>query len=210
MLISDYEELGRVIAYMQSKYEEVTRRWNESTTLHINLRRTYMDSIDGGQDIYASIFGYVQLLNEVSAEIFMDLSLLRSSLEITSRVKAQNSIEYKITSYKGEKHEFGKIPLNKCLNDLFGVRVILPEVHSFQEIRDFVDQYAPDLKCINSSKGEYRATHLYFKLDNFSFPWELQIWNQRNKETNFESHKQYKQGYTVWENENKKGGITNG
>lgn len=108
MLLSDYEELGRVIAYMQSKYEEVTRRWNESTTLHINLRRTYMDSIDGGQDIYASIFGYVQLLNEVSAEIFMDLSLLRSSLEITSRVKAQNSIEYKITSYKGEKHEFGK------------------------------------------------------------------------------------------------------
>lgn len=29
MLISDYEELGKVVAYMQSKNEEITRRRNE-------------------------------------------------------------------------------------------------------------------------------------------------------------------------------------
>lgn len=60
---------------------------------------------------------------------------------------------------------------------------------------------------LDSSKQDYRAIHLYFKKDNYSFPWELQIWNECDSERNLISHKKYKQEYTAWEKKNKKGGT---
>lgn len=43
--------------------------------------------------------------------------------KVNIRTKAKNSIEYKIKNYI-ENHENGKVPINKCLNDLFGIRII--------------------------------------------------------------------------------------
>ena len=60
-----------------------------------------------------------------------------------------------------------------------------------------------DLKCINSSKDEYNATHIYFKKDNYTFQWELQVWNKVDEANNINSHERYKQDYVKWENENK-------
>lgn len=45
---------------------------------------------------------------------------------VTSRVKAQNSIEYKIDNYCNN-HENGKIPLKKCMNDLLGITDLVKE-----------------------------------------------------------------------------------
>lgn len=53
---------------------------------------------------------------------------------INTRIKAPNSIEYKIEKYV-LNHEDGNIPINKCLNDLFGLRVILAEDVSHKEIQ---------------------------------------------------------------------------
>lgn len=48
----------------------------------------------------------------------------------------------------------------------------------------------------------YIATHVYFKgRGNESFRWELQIWQDRFRKSNYESHLKYKQEYTVWEGE---------
>ena len=49
------------------------------------------------------------------------------------------------------------------------------------------------------------ATHMYFKENNYSFQWELQIWDKKHYESNIISHENYKQGYTKWEEENKGG-----
>ena len=67
--------------------------------------------------------------------------------------------------------------------------------------------YTDKNKYIDSSKQIYRAVHLYFRADNQSFPWELQIWNRCDAETNFESHKEYKQAYTIWEQNRKEGSL---
>lgn len=208
----DYERLLRVIAYLKSKHSEVTRVWKEHTGFTVNLGKTYICSLDRGQGLYDDILGYSQLLNEIGADISLELS--QFSFGITSRVKTQNSIADKIENYKGERHEFGKIPINKCLNDLFGARIVLQETHSFGDIHQFVSQYCPQVfRCIDSSKNGYRATHLYFKFDNFSFQWELQVWNEKDRVNNLLSHKQYKQAYIKWEKEseqeNEKGGIAN-
>lgn len=205
-----FDDLKNLIDYIQTVYTEITNDWQHSENVPINLKRSRVCNIDVDGTIYTSIMQYVQLLNERSADITLKLSSI-CSCPVTARVKAQNSIEYKIQNYKTERHEFGKIPIIKCINDLFGVRMILQSPLTFEEILAFVQKtYQNKYRCIDSSKRDYKAVHLYFKENNLSFPWELQIWNKCDVESNFTSHKKYKQEYTTWEKEIKEGGIIDG
>lgn len=67
------------------------------------------------------------------------------------------------------------------------------------------NKYNGALKCYDASKDGYVATHIYFKNGNYSFQWELQIWDKFHEKTNIISHEQYKQEYTKWEKENRGG-----
>ena len=82
-----------------------------------------------------------------------------------------------------EKHEFGAVPINKCFNDLYGIRIIFNENIDHNKIKSFIEnKYKEKLKCIDSSKEEgYVATHVYFKNNNYSFLWELQIWDKSHE-----------------------------
>lgn len=207
--MSVYDELKALIDYVQSVYDEITNIWQEQAICKINLKKSQVKDIDIDGKIYSTINEYVKLLNRQSSIIFIQLPSICSS-QVTARVKAQNSIELKIQNYKTAKHEFGKVPINKCFNDLFGVRIILKNPLSYDEITAFIKQtYDDKYKCIDSSKLEYKATHLYFKQGNTNFQWELQIWNECDRENNLKSHKKYKQEYTTWEKESKEGGIVN-
>ena len=207
--MSVYDELKALIDYVQSVYDEITNIWQEQAICKINLKKSQVKDIDIDGKIYSTINEYVKLLNKQSSIVFIQLLSICSS-QVTARVKAQNSIELKIQNYKTAKHEFGKVPINKCFNDLFGVRIILKNPLSYDEITAFIKQtYDDKYKCIDSSKLEYKATHLYFKQGNTNFQWELQIWNECDRENNLKSHKKYKQEYTTWEKESKEGGIVN-
>ena len=207
---SVFDELKNLIDYIQTVYTEITSEWWHGESVKINLKKSQVSAIDADGTIYKSIMEYVQLLNERCADITLQLSSV-CSCQVTARVKAQNSIEYKIQNYKTDRHEFGKVPINKCVNDLFGVRIILESPLTFDEIHAFVEKTYPDkYRCIDSSKLDYKAVHLYFRENNQSFPWELQIWNRCDVENNFASHKKYKQEYTTWEKESKEGGIIDG
>lgn len=181
----------------------------ETECSKVNLKKKCVSDIDLSGDIYFNINEYTKFLNGKCPFVADELNKLMIESYISSRVKAQNSIEAKIQGYRATKeHAFGKVPIIKCLNDLFGIRIILKTPLTFDEIYDFIKiTYGNKYKCINSSKLEYKATHLYFKYSNKTFPWELQIWNENNRESNFISHKEYKQAYTLWEKENKEGGI---
>lgn len=62
------------------------------------------------------------------------------------------------------------------------------------------------LKCIDSTKGEYVAIHIYFgNDDNTKFQWELQVWDEKHEISNLDSHACHKQGYTKWEKDNEEG-----
>ena len=207
--MSVYDELKALIDYVQSVYDEITNIWQEQAICKINLKKSQVKDIDIDGKIYSTINEYVKLLNKQSSIVFIQLPSICSS-QVTARVKAQNSIELKIQNYKTAKHEFGKVPINKCFNDLFGVRIILKNPLSYDEITAFIKQtYDDKYKCIDSSKLEYKATHLYFKQGNTNFQWELQIWNECDRENNLKTHKKYKQEYTTCEKESKEGGIVN-
>ena len=205
-----FVDLQNLIGYTQSVYFTITEKWLQETCIKINLKKHQISDVEVNGTIYKNIMSYVQFLNEHHAEITLQLSKV-CSYPVTARVKTQNSIEYKIQSYKTELHEYGKVPIIKCINDLFGVRILLEAALTFEDIHNFIKEFYPvKCRCIDSTKLDYKAVHLYFKKDNQSFPWELQIWNQCDANSNFASHKKYKQGYTDWEKESKEGGIIDG
>lgn len=172
------------------------------------IKKTLISDMDSDSQIYLCILEYIRLLNDQVPEITEKFMQICDN-EVMVRVKAQNSIEYKIQNYKTAKHEFGKVPINKCINDLFGVRFIWRDSLDYKSINTFVtEKYQEKYKCIDSTKGDYKAVHIYFRRNNYSFPWELQIWNECDKKANFLSHKTYKQEYTLWEKESRKGGIS--
>ena len=63
-----------------------------------------------------------------------------------------------------------------------------------EQIMQLINTKYKNLKCIDSSKK-----------DNFTFQWELQVWNKVDEINNIRSHEKYKQDYVRWENENKGG-----
>ena len=198
-----YNELGSLIKYVQSMYTEVSDKWIDSNENQINLKRIYVLDADKNSKIYELILKYREFLGTYSALINLGVRSV-CSYKVMSRIKTSNSIGYKIQAYKSQRHQCGKVPIIKCLNDLFGVRIILEQPLVFADIRDFVKSEFPDAcyRCIDSSKDEYRAVHLYFRAGNYAFPWDLQIWNECDTGTNLASHKAYKQDYVIWEKEN--------
>lgn len=76
----------------------------------------------------------------------------------------------------------------------------MKKVEELDEIINYIKNNFPDLKVINSSKGYYKAVHVYFgKGNNYLFQWELQVWLERDQISNLLSHHKYKQDYVKWE-----------
>lgn len=202
------EDLGKLIIAIQRNYDCVCNIWNKSVEKPINLKKKMVIDARKNVDILNTIWQYRALVNDELSNIMFDLySLDLNKSSITSRVKAQNSIDFKLENYYSN-HENGEIPLKKCMNDLLGIRIIINEDFSYQEVKEYMNEFFPKYKCIDSSKMSYIATHIYFENGNSFFPWELQVWTKKDEKNNFLSHKEYKQDYTRWELENR-GGVEN-
>ena len=171
----------------------------------INLKNNQVCDLLENEEMLNIIFKYREFINENNIQLSIDFKQFNNEkTKVNIRTKTKNSIEYKIKNYI-QNHEDGKIPINKCLNDLFGIRIICTEEITNKQITEFVESKFKDLKCIDSSKQEYKATHIYFKQNNFNFQWELQVWNKIDEINNINSHEKYKQDYVKWEKESKGG-----
>lgn len=200
------EEVDKLISFIQTKYIDLTEGWEQSSYYSkINLKNNLVCNVLENKDILDIIINYREFVNENNIQLLMDFKQFNTGrAKVNIRTKSKNSIEYKIKNYI-QNHENGEVPINKCFNDLFGIRIICEDDISNNEIADLIKLKYSNLKCINSSKGKYKATHIYFKKDNFSFQWELQVWNKVDEINNIDSHEKYKQDYVRWENENKGG-----
>ena len=206
-MLEELNELDELIIFIRKEYNRLYEEWKKSNLcISIHQKNKLVKDVNSDSNILNAILNYRLFINEKHLDLKLKFNQLNIKSEINSRVKAQNSIEYKINNYMSEKHEYGEIPLNKCFNDLYGIRIIFNETIEFEDIKKFVEsRYNGKLKCYDASKDNYVATHIYFKKDNYSFQWELQIWNKEHERTNIISHEQYKQDYTKWEKENKGG-----
>lgn len=148
------------------------------------------------------MFRRYHFINDNISDVVTSIQDLHLKSNVNTRVKAYNSIQYKIQNYE-MNHEKGRIPLKKYLNDIFGLRIIVDFAINFDEIKKYIDEYFKVLKCIESKRGDYYAVHIYFgNDDNYKFQWELQIWDSNHEKSNLISHALHKQDDTKWENEN--------
>ena len=172
----------------------------------MNLKRKTVRNIYGDDDFYIYISKLRDYLNDIITESSNSIINFQSSYRVTTRVKTLNSIQYKIRNYY-LNHENGNIPIKKCLNDIFGIRIILKENINYNIIKH-INETFPKIKVIDSSKMDYKAIHIYFgnEIDNTCFQWELQLWYENDEQINLKSHNIYKQDYVKWEKE--KGDIS--
>lgn len=202
-----YDRILTLISEIRDAHIEFSKKVQDM--LHLNLKRTkvyhmFLDDQIGviSEDYYKYIISYVEKINELS--IYLEFEYHYSDLDLSMRVKQKESITNKLNHYRYGKKEAGRVPLNKCLNDLLGVRIILKDFNHdcscFLELCEAIEDIdGYKIKVEDSTKNGYVATHVYFYgKGNFSFPWELQIWSRRDDENNKESHYEHKQSYTKW------------
>ena len=201
-------ELEKLINFIIKKYDEINLEWEKNENYNqLNMKKIQVADVYIDKEKLNYIFNYRNFINDKFPYIFSELQQIGFLSNVTSRVKALNSIQYKIENYK-LNHEDGKIPLKKSLNDLLGFRIVLLNDIDYNSVKSYIKDIFPSLKCIKSTKKEYDAVHIYFgNENNKKFQWELQLWNKSKEKTNLKSHAEYKQDYTKWESRNNKGGV---
>lgn len=111
------------------------------------------------------------------------------------RVKTRESIDDKLRRFSEREDQY---PVNNWLNDIFGARIVIAaaEIESLMEL---LDAWQEELSLKNwylRDKDGYRGLHIYFKnKSNFYFPWELQIWDVVDLQSNIQNHEKFKRSF---------------
>lgn len=197
-------ELDKLINYIMEKHNSINNEWMASNENNkYNLRNKKVTDILKNNELSDYIFDYRNFINLYYASLFQEINNLGLNNQVEIRIKMYNSLQDKINRYCIElKHENGYIPINKCVNDLLGFRIIFSKSIDMSQIIDYINNKYDNLICIDSSKDGYIATHIYFTKDsNFKFRWELQLWNLESYDNNKKCHEIYKQDYTKYESD---------
>lgn len=190
--LESYPEIFEVIENINELHKNFSFEIRDILTY--NLRRNVSKIVtDHGidKDFQLLINDYKTALN-IHAVDFQEIQIRFPS--VRSRIKQGESISEKLIYYK-QTRENGAIPINKCLNDFLGFRLM---VSNLSEICKEIEKDARIEKIISRKyprdDGDYHAYHLYFKnRKNVYFPWELQIWDITQAAQNELSHKEHKQ-----------------
>ncbi|ERL64635.1 hypothetical protein L248_0692 [Schleiferilactobacillus shenzhenensis LY-73] len=108
--------------------------------------------------------------------------------EFEYRSKLEDSLYLKIAWYLRKQHD---LYVGKSINDLFGGRIILADFRPYEKqiLAYLLDKHDTMVsRPYIRDDDTYHALHLYIRKDNFSFPWELQIWDTADVQTNFQAH----------------------
>lgn len=162
--------------------------------LNYNLKKSVRSVVDEtgiNRDFLILINKYKIALN-AGVSSFLDVQINFPSVRY--RIKQGESISEKILYYMTANHEYGGVPLNKCLNDFLGFRILVSDLDSLYERLMSDNDLKGVVKLLLREDGPYRGLHLYFKNGkNKFFPWELQIWDKSQAEQNELSHSEHKQ-----------------
>ena len=197
------DELDKLIEFIYNKHDIISKDWKKDKRYKpINMKKIQVADVVLNNELLDIIYDYRNFISNYYTDLLNDISLLKLNNQVELRIKAYSSLQDKINRYYAEKkHEYGKISINKCVNDILGIRLIFNEAKNLQEVMNYINKKYNNLKSIDSSKDGYVATHVYFmKNDNLKFQWELQLWNKKDVENNKECHEKYKQEYTKFEN----------
>ncbi|MEA1917974.1 MAG: GTP pyrophosphokinase [Campylobacterota bacterium] len=138
------------------------------------------------------IYKYRLVLHESINDYLMEANI---EIKYFYRVKTRESIDDKIERFSSQDDQY---PVNNWLNDIFGARIVL-NTKQIEYIMDILDDWRDELNLKNwylREKEGYRGLHIYFKnRSNFYFPWELQIWDEKDVENNIKNHEKFKRNF---------------
>lgn len=140
----------------------------------------------------AHIYKYRLTLHESINDYLMEADI---EMRYFYRVKTRESIDDKIERFSNKDDQY---PVNNWLNDIFGARIVL-NTKQIESIMDILDEWQDEFGLKNwyfRDKEGYRGLHIYFKnRSNFYFPWELQIWDEKDVRNNIKNHEKFKRNF---------------
>lgn len=200
------EVIEKAIRDINGIHEELSESYFTNEFESINLKKHRIETVissDGIKPVFLEyLHEYQTSLNTVMA--CSDFEYDYEDNDGRIRVKQRESVQNKLLYYYKTNSD-GKIPLQKCLNDLLGFRLIFEDFDSstleFEEMMNRLKNELSLMKWYSRDDGSYKATHVYFKNgNNIYFPWELQIWNSHDSDANETSHAEHKakRNYINW------------
>lgn len=201
--------LTKMIESIYNRHSYYAKEFEAKQQNRINLKKqcVYKFLNESSLKVENNLLHYIQDFKGLIG--FETTSLLFEEevfLATDRRIKNDKSIYNKLLKFQ-KKNGFGRFPIIKCLNDILGYRfifknevelkVLLNDINSYVEknFKDNIKQF----NIMDASKYEYKAIHIYFKSNNFTFPCELQVWLMKDQQMNEKSHRKYKQDYLNWD-----------
>lgn len=198
--------LSKLIDAISEEYLYFSQKFIQKVNMSkYNLRKLNICNImRDDYFLHELIPGYLKFSAILMEKIEYDFLDYLLDFDFSYRVKSQKTTYDKIRQYSYREKSLGGISVNKSLNDLVGFRIILADIEkNLDGIRDLLTLKCDDKKLfrfIDRDVGGYHAIHCYFKINNYSFPWELQIWDSANKADNFFAHEEHERKRMVESN----------
>lgn len=109
-------------------------------------------------------------------EFYESTDLLRD-VKFSYRIKSLQSCILKYNKY------YPSIGVNKCFNDLLGIRVIVSDYSEILE-QDLEIFKIADMRSGKVNDDGYRGIHLYYQKSNRHYPIEIQVNSKRDRKLN--------------------------
>jgi Region found in RelA / SpoT proteins len=183
------------------KFSQTKQLVNEINRLHGKFSNDYFDAgaiekINLSRTIQhvsvPHVYKYRLTLHECINDYLMTAAI---DIKYFYRVKTRESIDDKISRFSNREDQY---PVNNWLNDIFGARIVL-SADEIARVMEFLDDWQQELSLKNwymREKEGYRGLHIYFKnQSNFYFPWELQIWDVNDVQSNINNHEKFKRNF---------------
>lgn len=189
------DQIETIILIIHQNYQTFCEFYYSNHPFEVNLRRlSCAEALN--DDFLTQMFIYINSLTQTQSAI-IGKGLLKYSEFLRMRVKQYDTAYHKVLAKSISEESEGEYPIIKVINDLMGMRIILPNVN------DNYDHIKALLNCLKKQKiisrfyhrddHKYHAFHCYFKKSNITFPWELQIWNQKDEQENVTAHLRHNQ-----------------
>lgn len=102
----------------------------------------------------------------------------KSVLKEENRIKSIHSCNLKYHKY------FPTTPVEKAFNDILGIRIIIDDYSVFDEIKLPKCTKVADMRNGKAKDDGYRAIHVYYQLDHFHYPIEIQFVTAHDRQFN--------------------------
>lgn len=183
------------------KLNQVKQLVSEINRLHLEFSNDYfetgkIDKINLSKTIahvpVSHIYKYRLTLHESVNDYLMTANI---DIKYFYRVKTRESIDDKVERFSNRADQY---PVNNWLNDIFGARIVLTadEINQVMNVLDaWQDEFGLKNWYLREKEG-YRGLHIYFKnKSNVFFPWELQIWDAVDVQSNISNHERFKRNF---------------